>query len=148
MRPDHPVDSLDFFLQDPNTQAAQRFTAFLQELRERTWTLRPPELVDEQEEGSACRNLGGVLELFCGHPPWGDRLPADIDAAQLRETRDLLQQLCSLSNETGPFVVWFDGEEIGEIADGRMCRSLQEGLLEEWARSLASRSEGGGPTTR
>jgi len=146
VRPDHPVDALDFFLRDPSPQAAQRFTAFLLELQERRWTLRPPELVDEQAEGSSCRNLGGVLELFCGHPPWADRLPGDIDAAQCRETRELLQELCSLSKETGPFVVWFDGEEIGEIADGRMDRSLQEGLLEEWERNLGARSERGGPT--
>lgn len=97
VRPDHPVDDLGFFLQDPSPQAAQRFTSFLVELQNRMWTLRAPELVDEQDEGIACRNLGGVLELFCGHPPWADKLPAEVDAAQFRETRALLQDLCSLS---------------------------------------------------
>jgi hypothetical protein len=148
VRPDHPLDALEFFLQDPSAQAASRFTTFLLDLRQRSWTLRPPELVDEQEEGSGCRNLGGVLQVYCGHPPWGDKLPVDIDAAQFRETRELLQDLCSLSREMGPFVVWFDGEEIGDIADGRIDRSLREGLLQEWERTVRSRSKPGGPTMR
>jgi len=141
---DHPVDVLEFFLQDPSPAAAERFLAFMASLRDRDWTLGPPELVDEQEDASSCRNLGGVLDLYCAHPPWGERLPVDVDSAQFRETHDLLHALSSLSGEVGAFQVWFDGEEIGEVANGDLDRSLQEGLLGEWQRSLEERR--GGPT--
>ena len=142
----HPIDRLEFVLRDPNPSAAERFTAFLGTMRQRSWTIGPPELVDEHKPEDACRNLGCVLELYCAHPPWLDELPCDIDAAQFRETVWLVGELCVLSRDMGPFIVWFDGEEIGEIANGKMDESLEQGLLTEWETGLRTRAERGGRT--
>jgi hypothetical protein len=139
VRPDHPVDALEFFLRAPSSEAAERFTGFLKQLADRTWLLGPPRLVDEKDEGSGGRNLGGVFYVYCGHAPWADRLATDVDAAQLREMRDLLQELGALSTEVGPLAVWFDGEEIAEVVDGQIDRVLQAERLQEWERNLDAR---------
>ena len=141
VRPDHPIDALEFFLRAPSPRAAERFGAFLKQLAGRTWSLGPPRVVDEPDEGGAGRSLGGVFYVYCGHAPWADRLPIDVDSAQLRETRDLLQQLGALSTEVGPLRVWFDGEEIGEIVDGRIDNVIQSERLQEWERNLDARRE-------
>ena len=139
VRPDHPIDALEFFLRAPSGRAAERFNAFLKQLAGRTWSLGPPRLVDEKDDGSGGRSLGGVFYVYCGHAPWADRLPTDVDAAQLRETRGLLQELGALSAEVGPLAVWFDGEEIGQVVDGQLDRVLQSERLQEWERNLSAR---------
>jgi hypothetical protein len=141
IHPEHPRDELAFFFQRPSHEAAAQLTALLAKTTSKRWTLGTPTLIDETE--GACRNLGGVVGVYCGHPPWGERLPREVDAIHLSDVRHLIADLEMLSTEAGPIAVWFDGEEMGDIRDGQADEAIRRGLLEEWRRRLEQRHTDG-----
>jgi hypothetical protein len=83
------------------------------------------------------RTLGGFIELYSTLPPWCDALPQDVDRAHLEEVKALISALADLSKKTGHEIAFeLDSSQIGWIERGVVDRSLREGLIEEWEKSL------------
>ena len=66
------------------------------------------------------------------------RAPRDHadESSQYAEVEFLVDRLCEFSNGGHTLVIEYDGEEIGEIRDGRADTSLRDGLLGEWRKIL------------
>ena len=102
----------------------------------RSWTIGPPEFARfGDDEDAAC---GVILDLYSAHPPWGARLPRDIDRMQFEEVSVLVRALSDLSHDTGDEIECHLGDTyVGSIVAGRPDQLIAEGLLGEWARVLA-----------
>ena len=84
--------------------------------------------------------MGGILELYSGWPPWGERLPPEIDRAQLEEVETVIDALSEFSAQTGlPIEFELEGDSVGSIVRGTPDESLAETLLGEWRKSLQAR---------
>lgn len=106
---------------------------------ELTWSIAAPIFVDEEEDGVA--TVGVFLEIYSGHPPWGERLPSAVDRAQLDEVRLIVDRMAEVSAKFEIDVaVELNQEAIGWIESGTADRSLSIGLLAEWERRLAESS--------
>jgi hypothetical protein len=95
------------------------------------------EFVNEVDETFATQpgdlpiwTLGGALPL--GRPT--NDLASE--RAQLRDVEFLVDRLCRLSAGGPTFVIEYDGEEVGVVADGDADASLRQGLLAEWRRRV------------
>lgn len=90
--------------------------------------------------------VGGVVEIYSGYPPWGDRLPLEVDRAQLDEVRCTIAALSDFSREYDrEIAIEYGGELIGTIVAGAPHPTLTEGLLGPWEQQLARREGGGAP---
>lgn len=79
--------------------------------------------------------LGGYLEIYSALPPW--KLPREIDQKHLEEVTALTSALTDFSHEHSlAFEFELSDTFVGSIEDGKMDRSLSEGLLGEWRRHL------------
>jgi hypothetical protein len=131
---DHPTQELSFAVASsdaPRAITSGEMEALIEKIRSvRPWVVRPPEYVD-----SAC-----ILWLYSAHPPWGDKLPVEIDRANLDEASFVVGYFEELSARTGyRIVVALDGTELGEIAGGRADTSISEAFLGKWERTLSAR---------
>ncbi len=143
---DHPIQRLLFFVSD---DLAEETTGQMQDLvsdiaGSRTWTIAPPAFVDEVEEPEdpavdlPVRTLGGVLDLYSALPPWGERLPEEVDRAHYEEVEAIVVALRHFSETSGHEVTFeLDGTYVGIIKQGNPDRLLADGLLGEWRRHLA-----------
>src|SRR5687767_8047367 len=138
--PHHPTHTLLVYFEgepaEPEKRAVQNAVETL--AGSRAWALEPPQFIDQDVpvDGAApIPTVGAVYSLYSGYPPWGDRLPKDVDQAQLDEVESLLDTFAVLSARLGRrFVVELEGETIGEVEGGELNDSLRDGLLDEWRR--------------
>jgi hypothetical protein len=138
--PNHPKQKLLFFVaQDLDDKAREKVRDFVLQLASlRRWLNGPPHFVNGREEPQnpksgdmAVETLGGYLEIYSAWPPW--KLPIEIDRQHYDEVVALTNALCDFSaNQELAFELELDGVFVGSITDGKMDRSLVEGLLGEW----------------
>lgn len=142
--PNHPKQKLLFYLAqdlDDGIRAAVRdFVLRLAGVRR--WVNGPPSFVNSIDtSGDISRGdlptetVGGFVEIYSALPPW--ILPREIDIQHLEEVTVLVEMVCDFSREHG-FSIEFelDGQLIGLVEDGKMDRSLAEGLIGEWRKHL------------
>jgi hypothetical protein len=128
--------SLLFAVEDPRADVAPSIASLVRQLNEeRDWSYGEIACVNEIDEASVTQpgdepiwTLGGALTST---RPTEDVLS---ERAQLEDVEALVERLCLLSSDGPAFVVEYDGEEIGLIADGRADTSLRDGLLGEWRK--------------
>lgn len=144
----HPLRTLFFYSVSTEEQPRLGETikaALVGISSQRTWTLGPPQYVEFVEPQGAnsvdvpLYVVGGELVLFnaCRPPP----IPRDVDAAEFEEVRDLVRVVAQVSRDLGAEFQWeLDGDGIGEIVNGQLDVSLEQGLLGEWARHIESRT--------
>lgn len=144
--PNHPKQELSCMVLAPGDAALEgRLRVLLSRLESgRRWTIAPPQFTRFGDEGAGEDvNLGVILDVYSGHPPWGDRLPVDVDAVQLEEVRALIEALAGLSRDLGEEIECHLGDTyVGSIEQGTPDRLIREGLLAEWERQLESRRAG------
>lgn len=145
MLPKHPKQKLLFFvahyLDEKIRSDVETFALGLASARH--WLNGPPHYVnlrDEPQDNSRgdlpIETVGGYLELYSAVAPWD--LPREIDLQHLEEVKDLLSSVSSFSRAHDiDFEFELDGIFVGAVADGKMDRSLEQGLLGEWERQLA-----------
>ena len=127
-----------FAIEDPDIDMAPAIASLVRQLNEeREWGCGEIAFVNEIDEASVTQpgdepiwTLGGLLTLT---RPTGDALS---ERTQLEDVEILVDRLCRFTKGGPAFVVDYDGEEIGSIADGRADRSLRDGLLGEWRKRL------------
>jgi len=136
--PDHPRLDLVFVIIGGTRPSLDiDLEALLQNISHtRSWTLGPPEMVELEQEG----RIGGVLQVYSALPPWGDKLPKDVDAANLDEVKSLVRALKQFSSAHGVEIEFeLGGIDVGAIRNGSSNQNLAEGLLDEWGRMLNGR---------
>lgn len=149
--PDHPQLDLLFAIDGDggSDDVTAMHEAVVALASSREWGVEPPEFVNETDD-SSCTDpgdqpivtIGGVLRLYSSFPPWGSRLPLEIDRAQLEDARAVIAAMAALSRERGLTIVFeYDGEAIGSIDEGTIDDSLATTFVSEWERSLAARSQ-------
>lgn len=149
MRPDHPRQRLLFFFtEEPTDAVVQAFHALMDQLAsDGPWSVGSPQYVDEIDDSdlsagdSPVHTIGGVLELYSAHPPWGEYLPKQMDACQLDECKRIVNSLIAFSQSHGcEFTLSLENQDIGEISHGHADYGVSEIFLAEWERALAQRS--------
>lgn len=142
--PSHPKQKLLFFVTgDLNNTARINVRNFVERLSSlRRWLNGPPRLVDHREkpedahnEDTAIETLGGYIEIYSAWSPW--TVPHDVDVQHLDEVTALLNALCDFTQQHGlECELELDRTFVGTVANGKLDRSLAEGLLGEWRRKL------------
>ena len=138
MREDHPVDRLVVALEgDPTTSILGAMGASAERLAgRRTWVIDPPNFLDQSDESGA-RWAGFGLRLYTALPPWGDEIDPQVDRAHLEEVKELVGEVCRLSEAHGAsFQVEYAGEFVGMVETGRMDSGLKDTLIGEWERTI------------
>jgi hypothetical protein len=142
----HPKHKLLFFvaqdITEPIRAKVRDFISNLDSLRH--WLNGPPEFVNAQDEPSdtfrediPVKTLGGCIEIYSARPPW--KLPREIDLQHLGEVTALVAAVREFSRQSNlAFEFELDGTFVGSITDGKLDRSLSEGLLGEWKRQLGA----------
>lgn len=142
---EHPLTQLEYVLRGQFDEAVvDQLRALISSLcASRRWTLSAPTLVDQPGESNPVAGshlVGGALPLYSAYPPWGERLPTTVSAAQLAEVEVILDSMEAFSARTGTeFYIGYEGEQIGCIANGVTDPRIREGLLDTWRRSLSAR---------
>ena len=123
-----------FAIEDADPDSATAIASLIRDLNEqREWMYGEIAFVDGLDEISATqpgdepiRTLGGVLTLT--------RPTSDLgqERSQYKDVEFLVDRLCEFSSGGPTLVIEYDGEEVGEIRDGRADVSLSDGLLGEW----------------
>ncbi len=99
---------------------------------QRNWVIGAPEIINESSETPL---VGGILRIFSAIPRGS--LSVDIDRKHLEEVKLIVESLRRLSFEHMLAIEFeLDGEFVGSIEDGNLDKSLQEGLIGEWERSI------------
>lgn len=146
LSPDHRKCNLFFLFEGGVTdQAEAAFEEFLvSATTQRDWTIEAPGLIDYLDEfpdrpepEQFVRTYGGVLQIYSALPPWGDRLPKEIDCQHFHEVAWLVARLSEFSQSFKcEFRLQLDDTHVGFVGDGKPDRSVQQGLLDEWKRVL------------
>ncbi|GGN65393.1 hypothetical protein GCM10010112_26720 [Actinoplanes lobatus] len=143
MREDHPVDRLVVALEgDATASMVQVMRASAQRFADRrAWVLGPPSFLDRSDEPGD-RWVGFGLRIYTALPPWGDEIDPQVDRAHLEEVKELVAEICRISEEhCASFQVEYAGEFIGMVESGRMDSGLADNLIGEWERVIdAARS--------
>ncbi|MDF9832972.1 hypothetical protein M2103_001189 [Ereboglobus sp. PH5-5] len=141
---DHPKQKLIFYIaQDFGEDIPPIVQRVVGEIaRGRNWLIGPPQFIDEihtSNLGTSVRTVGGVLLVYSALPPW--KLPIDTDRQHLEEVTWLVEALRQFSGEHNLAIEFeLDGTFVGAVEDGRIDRTLAEGLLGEWRRELDQRT--------
>ena len=133
-----------FAIEQADSDSAEVIASLVRGLNEQQkWTHGKIVFVDDLDEVSATqpddepvRTLGGVLTLT---QPTRDH--AD-ESSQYAEVEFLVDRLCEFSNGGHTLVIEYDGEEIGEIRDGRADTSLRDGCSESGEKYSGSNELG------
>lgn len=144
---DHPRRNFVWRVEGPTDidAEAERLERLIDRLAAtRTWTIAPPEFIDDEDPGDEnfppLRIIGGVLEIYSGLPPWGERLPTDVDRAQLEEVRSVVDALREFSAARDlTIALELDGDSTGWIERGNPDELITVALLGEWERVLRER---------
>lgn len=144
LAPNHPKPKLLFFVSQATTDDIKsNVRDFVHSLASRRqWLNGPPNFVNSQEQPAnsfrgdmPIQTVGGYLEIFSVLPPL--TLPRQIDLQHLDEVTTLIDAVADFSNRHNvSFELELDGNYVGRITNGKMDRSLSEGLLGEWRRHL------------
>jgi hypothetical protein len=132
---------LFFVAQDVNADIRDAIRSVISGLaNHREWLIQPPVFVDTVEyAGTRAEDLpdetvGGVLEIYSA---LGGALPRDLDVATLSDVERLIDAVKELSSSLALEIEFeLDGVFVGAIEDGKLDKSLKEGLLGEWRRHL------------
>ncbi|GIF42310.1 hypothetical protein [Actinoplanes xinjiangensis] len=138
MREDHPVDRLVVALAgDPTAPIVDMMLASAQRLADRrTWVISAPRFLDRSDDSGA-RWVGFGLQIYTALPPWGDEIDPQVDSAHLEEVKELVAEICRLSDEGGvSFQLEYANEFIGMVEAGRMDSGIAETLIGEWERAI------------
>jgi hypothetical protein len=138
VREDHPVDRLVAALEgDPTASVVDAMLASAQRLAGgRNWVISPPRFLDQSDDSSA-RWVGFVLQLYTALPPWGNEIDPQVDSAHLEEVKELVGEICRLSDDWGAsFQFEYANEFIGMVEAGRMDSGITETLIGEWERAI------------
>ncbi|MBG0564315.1 hypothetical protein [Actinoplanes aureus] len=138
MREDHPVDQLVVALEgDPAASIVSAMRVSAQRLADqRDWVIDPPSFVDQSDESGA-RWVGFGLRLYTALPPWGDDIDPQVDRAHLEEVKELIGEICRLSDEYhASFQFEYASEFVGMVESGRMDSGLEDSLIGEWERAI------------
>ena len=156
--PDHPRVPLLFAIEwEATDDAARAMEAFVRQLAaSRSWTVTRPVFVDELDAASSVddddepiRTIGVAVEVLSGFPPFGERIPIDVDRAEWEDVSELVRRVAEFARDNDvEIVVEFDQEAIGWIKDGAPDRGVTEALLGEWRRAWSRRRRGGGDASR
>lgn len=150
--PDHPQLTLLFAIDadadDITEDAIDAMRAAIASLASsRSWTIAPPEFIDEEDNSSSTQpgdqpivTVGGFVQLYSSFPPWGERLPTTVDRAQYEEAKAIVDAMATYSREKQLDLVFeYEDEAIGYIERGAPDEGLTVGLLAEWDRVLRDR---------
>lgn len=111
--------------------------------RGRDWLIEAPQFIDEihaSNFGTPVRTVGGVLMVYSALPTW--QLPVEADKQHLDEVTWLVEALRQFSAEHSLAIEFeLDGTFVGSVEDGRIDRTLAEGLLGEWRKELERRTQ-------
>lgn len=149
---EHPKDTLLFYVAGrADETVAARVGAMIDGLASaRDWVIHPPYFVHQTEDfidpetGKPVETIGGVLEFYSAHPPWRDRLPAEVDRAHYLECRSVVDRLLEISRELGiEFHFEFQGELVGAITAGQEDDRLGRQFLGTWSQAVGIRSVAG-----
>ena len=142
----HPTNCLYFLLREPiREEVIQAFEEMLTSLpNRRSWVIGPPELVDYIDEypsgngvNQSVHTYGGAMRMYSALPPWGEKLPREVDVQHFEEVNLLVDELCRLSREFDcEFVLQLDRTPVGNIGQGKPDDFFRQGLLEEWKKGL------------
>ena len=144
---DHPRQKFAFFIEDDVSPSdVEAMEAALSALAgSRAWVIDRPRFVNETLEPESTEDypiqtVGGFLELFSAWPPWGERLPRQIDEAQLSEVESVIDAMIGFSKATGREIAFeLDGTQVGWVSNGEADRSIRDGLLGPWRKHVESR---------
>jgi hypothetical protein len=138
-----PRDKLLFYVADEVTpQIRERVRQLVLEMANvGQWSIGPPQYVDLTEdlatrsEDLPVKTVGGELEVCSAQTPGG--LPADVDGRLYAEVDKLVQEVRRLSEEVGvSFEFMYGGNYAGAIDGGKIDKTLQVGLLDEWRKRV------------
>jgi len=140
INPRHPIQEFSAAVMgSPNDDLAHQLSTLIKEIGEaRNWTLGEPEVTNFVTPGEPeSANLGVLLQIYSGLPPWGARLPPAIDRAHFEEVSSLVEALCRFSIGVHREIeCYLDDVYVGSIEGGRPDRLIREGLLSEWEAQL------------
>jgi hypothetical protein len=134
---DHPRQQFVFLLRSEPTPD------LLDELRRgvsslaarRSWTIQEPPYFEGGASGATLH--GGHFEVYSALPPWGEKLPLEIDRAHYEEVQEVVNELCKLSHDHGmSFQLQLDGTIVGGVRNGSPDKMLSEGLLLPWKQAV------------
>lgn len=138
----HPKTNLYFFLgEEPTNDLAHEFELLLDSMSDnREWVIGPPELVDfidePDDDGEEVHTYGGVLEMYSALPPWGTKLPREIDKRHFEEAAAIVEELCGFSRAHHcQFELQLDDTYVGSIDNGSSDSLIQIDLLGEWKKA-------------
>ncbi|MEU4619617.1 hypothetical protein AB0G04_06530 [Actinoplanes sp. NPDC023801] len=138
MREEHPIDRLVVALEGeaPESLVTAMRESAIQLAGRRSWVLGPPQFIDQSDEYGT-RWFGFGLSLYTALPPWGAEIDPQVDRAHLEEVKELLTEVCGISEKSGAsFQVEYAGELNGMVESGEMDSGLKETLIGEWERAL------------
>jgi hypothetical protein len=137
-----PRDELLFYLSDDIDAAmVDRMRLLVHGLAQvRSWQIGPPVFIDETEgpstgEDAPVRTVGGVLTIA---KPTKEPTGRAAERAHYDEVATVVEALRAMTAECHTEVELQLGRVyVGDIREGVISRTLQIGLLDEWARLLA-----------
>jgi hypothetical protein len=138
VREDHPVDRLVVALAgDPTAPIVDMMLASAQRLADRRiWVISAPRFLDQSDDSGA-RWVGFGLQVYTALPPWGDEIDPQVDSAHLEEVKELVAEICRLSDDGGvSFQLEYANEFIGTVEAGRMDSGIADILIGEWERAI------------
>ena len=142
---ENPKCHFFFLLQDQEVTEgiSEAFEAWLVGLGScHRWVLEGPQLVDYIDEnpdrpgGSReAHTYGGAVQMYSAWPPWGEKLPKDVDRAHLHEASHVVSALCVLSAKTKwRLSLQLDHTHIGFIENGEADHGVRVVFLKEWEK--------------
>ena len=144
---DHPRQKFAFFIEDDVSPSdVEAMEAAISSLAgSRAWVIDGPRFVNETLEPDSpedypIQTVGGFLELFSARPPWGERLPRQMDKTQLSEVESVIDAMIGFSKATGREIAFeLDGTQVGWVSNGEPDRGIRDGLLGPWRQHVQSR---------
>ncbi len=138
----HPTNLLYIVVDSElHDDVMRKFEEWLSALpTQRSWVIDSPELIDYFDEsgslGDSSHTFGCGLRMYSALPPWGEKLPKEVDLQHLQEVEFLIEELAALSKQSGcNFRVQLDRTPVGTIVRGELDEGIKVGLLGEWRKA-------------
>lgn len=105
----------------------------------RKWTIDPPSLFLDNDEGNSDFVIGGELKIF---DSWREKLDPEDEISNYNDVESIIGFLEEFSYRySGEIYFEIEDVEVGSISNGAPCELLSETLLEEWRKKLGLKSE-------